>query len=439
MDYSNKLITVEEALAKVQSNDNIVTGMCANEPLAFLEKLPEIADRVENVTITNCLPLYDGAYLQDEKCIKAFNIEGWFFTPVLRKAFKNGNVSHIPGHLHLYARKRKEVVKTDFLICQASMPDENGNVSLGVSNVYETELLNYAKTVILELNKKMPRTYGDHVINIKDVDYVIEVDYDLCTLSDAPITDKDKKIGQFISERINDGDCVQIGIGGIPNAVCDCLMDKKHLGIHTEMMTTGLMRLMKAGAVDNSMKQIDVGKTTCAFVGGTKELYDFANNNNDIYMMNGYQANNPSYIGNNDNQVSVNTCIEIDLTGQCCSESIGTRQFSGSGGQCDTAVGALNSKNGRSFIALYSTATITDKVTGEKKEISKIVPTLKPGAIVTLSRCDVDYVVTEYGIAFLRGKSINQRAKELIAIAHPNFRDELYKQAIENGFILKDK
>lgn len=437
MDYSNKLITVEKALDMVKSGDHIVTGMCANEPLAFLERLPSIADKVENVTIVNCLPLYDGKYLSDPKCIQAFNIESWFFTPVVRKAFPNGNVSHIPGHLHLYARKRKEMVPTDILICQGSVPDENGNISLGLSNTYETEFMDYAKTFIVEINKKMPRLNGDHIVNIKDIDYLIEADYDVLELADAATNEKDKKIGQFIADMVEDGDCIQVGIGGIPNAVCDCLEGKKHLGIHTEMMTTGLMRLIRSGAVDNSRKQVDTGKSTCAFVGGTRELYDFVNENPDIYIMNGYQANNPAYIGKNDNQVSINTCIEIDLTGQCCSENIGLRQFSGSGGQCDTATGALNSKNGRSFITLYSTTMVKNKETGEKTEISKIVPTLKNGAAVTLSRNDVDYVVTEYGVACMRGRSINDRAKALISIAHPKFRDELYKEAVQCGFIIE--
>lgn len=438
MDYSNKLITIDEVLSKIKSNDTIVTGMSSNEPLEFLKGLPKIADKVENVTIVNCLPVYDGEYLSNEKCIKAFNIESYFFTAPMRKAFKNGNVSHIPGHLHLYGRRRKErKLKTDYFICQSSMPDEYGNVSLGMSNVYETELIELADTVILEMNKKMPFINGDHVVNLKDIDYVVETDYDILELPEAPSSEKDNTIGKFIADYINDGDCVQIGIGGIPNAVCNLLIDKKHLGIHTEMMTTGLMKMMKAGAVDNTMKQIDNRKTVCAFILGTKELYDFVGNNSSMYIMNGYQANNPTYVGQNDNQVSINTCIEIDLTGQCCSETIGTRQFSGSGGQCDTAVGAKNSKNGRSFIALYSTATITDKKTGEKTEISKIVPTLKPGAAVTLSRCDVDHVVTEYGVACLTGKSINDRAKALIAIAHPKFRDELYRQAVEYGYILE--
>lgn len=439
MDYSNKLVTIEEILSKIKSKDVIVTGMSANEPIEFLKKLPTIADKVQDVTITNCLPVYDGEYLSDPKCIEAFNIESWFFTAPMRKAFKNGNISHIPGHLHLYARKRKERVRTNFFICQSSMPDEDGNVSLGISNVYETEFLNYSDNIVLEMNKKMPFVKGDHSINLKDVNYVVEVDYDLLELSDAQSCDKDNVIGKFIADNINDGDCIQVGIGGIPNAVCNFLSDKKHLGVHTEMMTTGIMRLMKSGAIDNTMKQADIGKSVCAFILGTKELYDFVDDNPEIYIMNAFQTNNPEYIKNNDNQVSINTCIEIDLTGQCCSETIGTRQFSGSGGQCDTAVGALNSKNGRSFIALYSTTTLTDKATGERKEISKIVPTLKPGAAITLGRCDVDYVVTEYGVACLRGTSINQRAKDLISIAHPKFRDELYKQAVEYGYILEKK
>lgn len=435
MDYSNKVVDTKQILSMVQSGNHIVTGMCANEPLEFLKGLPTIADRVSSVTIANCLPLYQGDYLNDPKCIQAFHIESWFFTSVMRKAFSNGNVSHIPGHLHLYAKKRIGSEPTDMFICQCSLPDEDGNVSLGLSNVYETEFMNDAKIFVVEMNQRMPRAVGDHVVNLKDVDYIVKVDYDVCELADAATNEKDERIGKYVADMIRDGDCIQVGIGGIPNAVCDCLESKKHLGIHTEMMTTGLMRLMMSGAVDNSKKQVDKGKTVCAFVGGTKELYEFVNNNPDVFVMNGYQANNPTYIGYNDNQVSINTCIEIDMTGQCCSENIGLRQFSGSGGQCDTAVGAQNSKNGRSFITLYSTTLVTDKETGEKVEISKIVPTLKTGAAVTLSRNDVDYVVTEYGVASLRGKNIHDRAKELIEIAHPKFREDLYKAAVKAGFL----
>ena len=435
VDYKSKVITVEEALAKIKSNDVIVTGSTAAEPKMFLENLHTIADRVENVTITNCLPMAQCEYFTNPEYLKSFKVTGWFYTPVLRKMHSTGRASFIPNHLHLAATKRIQCQKPTVFMCCAAMPDEDGKISLGLSNIYEMQCLEAADLVILEINPNCPRLFGDHVVTLDQVDYLIETDYILPEIADAPSSDKDKVIGKFIADLVNDGDCIQIGIGGIPNAVCAYLADKKDLGVHTEMMTTGIMRLMKAGAVNNSKKQTHNGKTVACFAGGTHELYEFCNNNPDVLILNGKECNDPYVIGQNDNQVSINTTIEIDLTGQCCSESIGHVQFSGTGGQADTAVGAQNSKNGRSFIALYSTAMVKNKETGEKEEISKIVPMLKPGAIVSLSRNDVDFVVTEYGVAALRGTTVEERCQKLIEIAHPKFRDELRKQAIEYGYM----
>ncbi len=315
----------------------------------------------------------------------------------------------------------------------ATPPDEHGFVSLSLSNVYEKRAIEDADLVILEINPKLPRTFGDLELHVSDIDFMIEVDYDIPELPDGEITEKDKKIGEFIAEYINDGDCLQLGIGGIPNAVANALVHKKNLGVHTEMLTTGFMKLFKAGAVTNKLKNNHRGKMFCCFALGTRELYDFIDNNPGVQILDGAYVNDPYVIGQNDNQVSVNSTIEIDLTGQCCSESIGSRQFSGTGGQSDTAVGAQNSKNGRSFIALYSTAMVRNKETGEREEVSKIVAQLKPGAAVSLSRNDVHYVVTEYGVANLRGKNIQERVEALVKIAHPKFRDGILNEAIELG------
>ena len=242
-------------------------------------------------------------------------------------------------------------------------------------------------------------------------------------------------IGKTIAGFIQDGDNIQLGIGGMPNAVAKSLYDKKDLGIHTEMFTNEMMNLIKAGVINGKRKTLHPNKHVACFVMGTKELYEFVDDNPACLVLNGKYVNDPHIIGLNDNQVSINSTLEMDLTGQCASESIGNVQFSGTGGQTDTAVGAQNSKNGKSFIALYSTAMVRDPKTGERVETSKIVPTLKPGAAVSLSRADVDYVVTEYGVVALRGTNINERAKLLISIAHPKFREELTQQAIELGYI----
>jgi acyl-CoA hydrolase len=275
----------------------------------------------------------------------------------------------------------------------------------------------------------VPRCLGDNYLTFDEVDYVVECDYRLPVLPDAPPNEKDREIGRHIAALINDGDCVQVGIGGIPNAVCEFLADKKDLGIHTEMMTTGIMGLMKKGAVNGSRKQMNVGKVVCGFAFGSQEMYEFMHDNPDILTLPGSFVNDPAVIARNDNQVSINTSVEVDLTGQCCSESVGAAQISGTGGQSDTAVGAQNSKNGRSIIALYSTAAVKSPQTGETSEVSKIVPTLRPGAAVSLSRNDVDWVVTEVGAVNLRGTSIRERAELLISIANPRFREELREAA----------
>jgi acyl-CoA hydrolase len=434
--YHDKIITVDEALKLVKSGDIIVTGLAASEARSFLTQLHTIADQIENVTVTNCLPMADAEYFIGGAYSDKFEVAGWFYTGPLRRAQKFGNVSYIPNHLHLAGKKRFMHQTPTIYVGNATYPDKHGYMSLSLSNVYEKTAIKHADIVILEMNNNLPRTFGDLEIHVDDVTALIETDYEIPTLPDIKPNELDLKIGANIASYINDGDCIQLGIGGIPNAVAASLHNKKDLGIHTEMFTTGMMNLIKAGAVSNKRKNFHPGKSICAFALGSKELYDFLDDNPSIQIMDGNYVNDPCVIGKNDNQVSINTTIEVDLTGQCASESIGTTQYSGSGGQADTAIGAQRAKNGRSFIALYSTASVKDKETGVRKTISKIVPTLKPGAGVTLSRNDVDYVVTEYGVASLRGTTIKERVHRLIEIAHPDFRDELYEEARKYKYIL---
>jgi acyl-CoA hydrolase len=290
-----------------------------------------------------------------------------------------------------------------------------------------------ADIVILELNPSHPRTFGDTELHISQVDYCIETDYPVPVLPDVQSNERDEIIGKYIADYINDGDTIQLGIGGIPYAVAAALMSKKDLGVHTEMLTSGIMKLTKAGVVTNSRKNMHNGKTVATFALGTKELYDFMDDNPSVQILDGNYVNDPAVIGLNDNQVSINTTLGMDLTGQCCSESIGHKQFSGTGGQADTVTGAQKSKNGRSFIALYSTANVKNE-SGERELVSKIVPMLRPGSIVSLSRNDIDFVVTEYGVAALRGTSVKDRVQRLISIAHPDFREELERGAKELMF-----
>ena len=314
------------------------------------------------------------------------------------------------------------------------MPDKDGNISLSTSNTYELRMLEAADLVILEVNPNFPFTSGDLIVPVEKVDYLIPADYPVPVIPDAPSSDKDRVIGRAIAELVPDGACIQLGIGGIPNAVAEFLKEKNDLGVHTEMITSKMVELMKLGVITNKYKQMDAGKMVATFALGNQAVYEFLDHNHSVELRDGAWVNDPYVIARNDNQISINTSLEVDLTGQCASESIGSRQFSGTGGQSDTAIGAQMSKNGRSVIALYSTATVKGP-DGERREVSKIVPQLQSGAAVSLSRNDVDLVITEYGVADLRGASIRERVRELIQIAHPKFRDSLWDQAVEAGIL----
>lgn len=430
-----KYVEIDQVIDLVNDGYQIIVGSAAAEPQEFMKNLHKCGPRVKNVTVTNCLPFADSEFFIDEKWRDSFFLDGWFYTGVLRKMHKHGNISFVPNNLHFAGTKRLHHRKANIFISAATMPDKHGYVSLSLSNIYEKEILEQADIVVLEVNENFPRTYGDTEVHISDVDYLVKTNYLPPILPDVEPNEKDTVIGNLIAEKINDGDTIQLGIGGIPNAVAKALVNKKDLGIHTEMFTSGMIDLIESGAVNGKKKTLHKGKHVCCFALGNKKLYDYLDHNPAVLVLRGSYVNDPAIIGLNDNQVSINSTLEVDLTGQCASESIGTTHFSGTGGQTDTAVGAQNAKNGRSFISLYSTAMVMNPETGQREEVSKIVATLKPGAAVSLSRNDVDYVVTEYGIVNLRGTNIRERAKLLISIAHPKFRDELYKEAIKAGFI----
>lgn len=430
-----KIITINEALDLIKDGDHIVAGMAASEGREFFSNLHTISNRINHITIDNCLPMKPYEFMVNDTYKNHFTVNSWFFSADIRNAFPHGNISFIPNQLHFAGVRRIEHHKPNVYVGNCTPPDKHGFVSLSLSNVYEKKMIEQADLVILEINPHFPRTLGDLEVHQDRIDYFVEVDYLPPVLPDTEPNERDLKIGALIADHIHDGDTIQLGIGGIPNAVANALLDKKDLGVHTEMLTTGFMKLFQAGAVTNQKKSLHKGKMVAAFALGTQELYDFIDDNPGIMLLDGNYVNDPYVIGQNDNQVSINTTIEVDLTGQCCSESIGTRQFSGTGGQTDTATGAQRAKNGRSFIALYSTANVRNPQTNERVTVSKIVPTLKPGAAVSLSRNDVDFVVTEYGAVCLRGTTIQERVALLISIAHPDFRDQLRNQAKEIGYI----
>ncbi len=429
----SKLVTVEQALEKVRSNDSIVSALAAAEPAGFLGQLHTIAPRVENVTVATCLPLQPYPFYTDPAMRGHFVHDTWFFTPTVRKAHdETGTTSYVPNHLHRAGLDRLVYQKPTIFAGTCTPPGRLGYVSLSLSVTYERELLEAADLVILEINENLPWTYGDAVIHMDEVDFVIANHRDIPELPSAPASEKDLLIGGHIAERIDDGSTLQVGIGGIPNAVTSMLLAKRGLGIHTEMFTDGMIDLFEAGCIDKTPhsfgNQVLTGKMVATFALGSKRLYAFLHRNPAVALMRGSWVNNPYVIARNRKQVSINTALEVDLTGQVCSESIGPRQFSGTGGQADTATGAQMSEGGKSFIALYST-TSAKQPDGTRRTISKITPTLTPGAAVTLHRADVDHVVTEYGVVRLKGAPVRERVKRLISIAHPDFRAWLQQEA----------
>jgi len=416
-------ISVQQALSFVKSGHHIASGLGAAEGQSFLSLLHTVD--THDITLTTCLSLRSYPFMEAQYA-HIFTNESIFLSPPTRAMQGSGNVSYIPSHLQHCGVKRLAHVKPNIYVGAASMPDKHGYVSLSVSNTYERRMIDAADMVILEINPHYPRTFGDVELHVNDVDYFIDADYVVPELPEAPVGELDAAIGAHIAGHINDGDCLQLGIGAIPNAVADALLGKRDLGIHTEMLGNGLVKLLKSGAATNKRKTLHPGKTLATFALGTREVYEYIHDNPSVLLFDANYINDPYTIAMNDYQVSINTTLEIDLTGQCCSESIGPRQYSGSGGQADTAIGAQRARGGRSFIALYSTAMIKND-RGERERVSKIVPMLRQGATVTLSRNDVDFVVTEYGVAALRGTSLAERKRRLIAIAHPDYREALTK------------
>lgn len=418
--YREKLISVEDAVAMVNSADHIVTGLGCGGATAFLEKLVERKDELRDVVIHQMLPLYNFSYFQPGM-EASFCHNSWFNSVYSRNLVNEKRADFTPNFFHESPGFFSNYHKINILVASVSPMDRHGYFSFGLSVDYTKPVAEHADLVILEINKEMPRTLGDSFIHISEVDYLIESDY---PIPELPVSEPDKvelKIGEYVAELIEDGSTLQLGIGGIPNAITASLTDKKDLGIHSEMLTDGMVDLVEKGVITNRMKSLHKGKIIGSFAAGTRRLYDFLDDNPMVEMHPVSYTNDPFIISRNYKMVSINSCIEVDLLGQCAAETVGTKQISGTGGQTDFVRGAVKSIGGKSIIALKSTA-----LNGTK---STIVPVLFQGAVVTTGKNDVDYIVTEYGIAHLRGKSASERAEALINIAHPDFRAELRKQA----------
>ena len=418
--YKEKVISASEAAEKIKNGHRVVIGHAAGEPKAVIDAMVRDSDKFSNIEIVHMIGMGTGGYVKEEKEFN-FRHNSLFAGSSTRNAIADGRADFTPCFFSEIPKLfREEYLKVNVAIIQISTPDEHGFCSFGVSNDYTKPAAECADIVIAEINPNMPRTLGDSFIHVKDIDYIVEVNYPLIEIKPSEIGEVEKAIGKNCAELIEDGSTLQLGIGSIPDAVLLFLKDKKDLGIHSEMISDGVLELIESGVINNKKKTLHKDKMVVSFFMGTKKFYNFIDNNPMIEMHPVDYVNDPYIIGKNDNMVSINSCIQIDLMGQVAAESMGLKQFSGVGGQVDFVRGANISSGGKSIIAMPSTAA--------KGTISRIVPFLEEGTAVTTSRNDVHYVITEYGIAGLKGKSLKERARALINIAHPNFRAQLIKE-----------
>jgi acyl-CoA hydrolase len=427
--YRSKLLSIPEAVGLVQSRQCVATAMAAAEPTGLLTELGNHRDRLEDVTVWVCLPLRLYDFILKPEMSGHFFVENWFYGAPDREVHPQGRTSYIPNNLHQASAGKLAAAggRVNVYWGTATPPDAHGYMSLSLSLVIEKQLIEAADLVVLEINENMPRTLGDTQIHISEVDHVVENHVPLFELPSARPAPWEAAIGGHIAGLIENGSTLQLGIGGIPNAIAALLVDHRDLGVHTEMFTTGILDLYEAGAITGRKKSIWKGKMVGAFALGEQRLYDFLHNNIAVEFQAGRVANDPYIIGQNSKMVSVNTALQVDCYGQVCSQSIGPRHFSGTGGQLDTHRGAQRSPGGRGIIALRSTA--------KNGTVSTIVPTLAPGAEVTVPGQDVDTIVTEYGVAELRGRSVRARTEALIKIAHPEFRDWIREEVERLGIV----
>lgn len=422
--YQNRLTTAQEAVRNIKSGDRVAVPHAAAEATAIIDAMVANREAYRNVEICQMLPMVGASYAKPG-LEPYFRLNAQFVGGSTRETIQKGHGDYTPCHFSQIPNLWSRTLPLDVAVLHVCPPDEHGFCSCGVSVDYILHAAEQAKIVIAQVNKYMPRTLGDSFIHVSKIDYFVEHDAPITELPPPAITEVEKAIGENCASLIRDGDCLQLGIGAIPDAVLLFLKDKRHLGIHSEMFSDGVVDLVEAGVIDNSAKNFHRGQMIATFLMGTRRLYDFVDNNPMVAMYPATYTNDPYIAGQNDNLVSINSCVQVDLLGQVCAEMVGQTQISAVGGQVDFVRAAGISRGGRSIIAMTSTAA------GEK--ISKIVPTLSEGAAVTTSRNDVEYIITEYGIANLRYHTVRERARSLIQIAHPKFRDGLI-EAFEKRF-----
>lgn len=420
--YEQKKRAIDETIAFISQGEDIITPLLAGEPDKLMKQLESYNDLQGN-RLFQMLSANEVLDIAPDK----LKIISMFMGAYERKAFKEGKIDLLPNHFSDIPRLLQQY-QTDKVVMAAVSPmDENGYFSLGTNCDHVAAMLPYAKTILLEVNEYMPRTYGENQIHISEVSALIENHRPIPEAPKPRLSDKDKQIGEYVTELIKNGDVLQIGFGSIPNAIIDNLKGHQNLSIHTEMIPEKVIDLYNSGAVTNENNPFQKGKMTATFAYGSRELYDFLHENRDVYMMPVNKTNHVCNLASVKNLVTINAGVEMDFLGQANSEMVGGTYWSSTGGQSDFQLASHLSDGGRGVLCLHSTA--------KDDTISKITPALNPGTPVSTGKNDVDYVVTEYGIAKLRGKTIRERTNELIRIAHPNFREELEYKAKQMGYM----
>ena len=430
--FQSRVTTAEEAVEVIKSGNRIFLTGNVSVPQKTLGALVNRAQSLENVEICQALTIGPAEYVSPDM-EGHLRVNTMFISANVRKAVQEGRADYTPVLLSEFPLLFKNHhLPVDVAMIHVSPPDEHGFCSLGVEVGLTKSPAESAKVIIAEVNEQMPRTLGDSFIHVSRLNYIVPVNYPIPEMPMSEEGDGEiiEKIAGSIADLIPDGATMQMGIGAIPDAVLKFLFNKKDLGIHTELFSDGVIDLVDAGVLTNARKSLHTGKIVAGFILGTKRLYDWVDDNPLIELHRTEYVNDPFVIAQNDRMVAINSAIEVDVTGQVCADSIGPKLYSGVGGQLDFVYGASRSKGGVPIIALPSTATMRDGTV-----ISKIVPILKQGAGVVTTRNHVRYIVTEFGVADLYGKTIHQRAMALINVAHPQFRDELIKQAMELHFL----
>ena len=426
-EYRSRTMTAEEALGAVRSGGRVWVQSGVGTPSTLVQAMVARAGELRDVEVVHMMTLGSADYTRPEYEGR-FRHRGLFLGANTRDAVAAGRADYTP----IFLSEIEELMTTgamplDVVLMQVSPPDAHGFVSLGTTVDCTLTAARCASAVIAEVNDQMPRTHGNTFLHVSRISAIVETSRPLLELQSEPFTDVHLRVARNVASLIPDGATLQTGIGGIPEAVLTCLDDKRDLGIHSEMLSDSVIELMEAGIINGDRKSVKRGKAVAAFVLGTKRLFDFIHDNPSFSFHPIRYTNDPFVVAQNDRMVAINSALQVDLTGQVCADSLGTRPYSGFGGQLDFIRGAARSRGGVPIIALLSTA--------RGGQVSRIVPMLEPGAGVVTSRADVHYVVTEYGIAYLHGKTLRERAEALIAIADPRFRAELEDFAVRAHYL----